>query len=334
VGRDTAFQGVVLRTVDGGVNWDSLEINSSSLSAVHFMDPDTGIVAGLSMNIFRTTDGGFSWDSIPSGLTNTYFGSQCLYFVDTQNGWLAGSAYWMTRVLKTDDGGLSWDSLTTLGTGVNSIFFVNDSIGWAVGSDCFEDCWGTIHKTTDGGYSWIYQGSTEDPLNAMHFEDGNAGWVFGRNGTILSTTDGGINWQSQSAGTYASLNSVYFTDANTGWVVGDDGVILSTTNPLVSIGDKDQAAANIPERVQLLQNYPNPFNPTTTIEFSLTHSSFVTVKIFNLLGQEVTTLVSKKLPAGSHKFPWDGGSLASGIYFYRLQTEQGFARTKRMLLLK
>ncbi len=70
----------------------------------------------------------------------------------------------------------------------------------------------------------------------------------------------------------------------------------------------------------LYQNYPNPFNPTTTIEFEIPKASNVTLKIFNIIGEEVTTLVSDRLTAGSYTYEWDASSVASGIYMYRLST--------------
>jgi parallel beta-helix repeat protein len=81
------------------------------------------------------------------------------------------------------------------------------------------------------------------------------------------------------------------------------------------------------------QNFPNPFNPSTTIEFDLPKTSEVTLKIFNILGEEVTTLVSDRLSAGSYSYEWDASNLASGVYLYRLEAE-GYVETKKMILMK
>ena len=88
-----------------------------------------------------------------------------------------------------------------------------------------------------------------------------------------------------------------------------------------------------PDMFQLYQNYPNPFNPSTTIEFSFPKTSEVTLKIFNILGEEVATLVSEKLAAGNYKYNWNATGLAGGIYPYRLMSG-GFTETKKMILLK
>jgi hypothetical protein len=83
----------------------------------------------------------------------------------------------------------------------------------------------------------------------------------------------------------------------------------------------------------LSQNYPNPFNPSTNIEFSLPKSEYVELKVFNLLGQEVSTLVSRKLNQGNHTYTFDGKNLASGIYYYQLVAGD-YRQVKKMVLIK
>jgi len=101
----------------------------------------------------------------------------------------------------------------------------------------------------------------------------------------------------------------------------------------VVISGLEEIVDNIPKVFSLKQNYPNPFNPTTTIEFSLPHTEQVTLKIYNILGEEVAALVSEKLPAGKYKYEWDARGLASGMYFYKLEAGD-FVQTKKMLLIR
>jgi PKD repeat protein len=84
---------------------------------------------------------------------------------------------------------------------------------------------------------------------------------------------------------------------------------------------------------RLHQNYPNPFNPKTTFQFSLKQSRFVTMKIYDILGEEVATLVSERLTAGQYKYEWDAGSFASGVYLYRIQAGD-YVDVKKMVLMK
>jgi hypothetical protein len=101
--------------------------------------------------------------------------------------------------------------------------------------------------------------------------------------------------------------------------MGTTGVGLSTTTS--------------PTRYELAQNFPNPFNPATSISFALPRSGSVRLKVFSLLGQEVETLVDDIVPAGVHVVRFDGRSLSSGMYIYRLEAD-GFVQTRAMMLLK
>ena len=94
-----------------------------------------------------------------------------------------------------------------------------------------------------------------------------------------------------------------------------------------------QQISPAPKDFKLSQNYPNPFNPATKIEFSLPKPAFVTLKIYNLLGEEVTTLIAEKRETGIHKFSWDASGLASGVYLYRLEAGE-FIQSKKLILMR
>ncbi len=89
----------------------------------------------------------------------------------------------------------------------------------------------------------------------------------------------------------------------------------------------------IPIEYALHQNYPNPFNPSTSIQFSISQTSFVTLEVFNALGEKASVLVSEELGVGTYNYDWNAENLPSGIYFYQLQTPN-FTQTKKMILLK
>jgi hypothetical protein len=95
----------------------------------------------------------------------------------------------------------------------------------------------------------------------------------------------------------------------------------------------DEQPTALPKAYALQQNYPNPFNPATEIAFALPKAGLVTLKIYDLLGRQVTTLVNRSMQAGDHRISFDASSLASGIYFYRLESG-GFSATRKMVLLK
>jgi hypothetical protein len=95
----------------------------------------------------------------------------------------------------------------------------------------------------------------------------------------------------------------------------------------------ERSNSRIPKAFALYQNYPNPFNPLTTIEFDLPKTSEVSLKIFNILGEEVAILVSENLTASSYSYEWDASNLPSGVYLYRLETDE-FVETMKMILMK
>ena len=84
---------------------------------------------------------------------------------------------------------------------------------------------------------------------------------------------------------------------------------------------------------ELSQNYPNPFNPSTVIKFSVPNSSVVLLKVYDSMGKEVTTLVNEGLTAGTYRVDWNAANFTSGIYYYKIETEQ-FIETRKMLLIK
>jgi len=95
----------------------------------------------------------------------------------------------------------------------------------------------------------------------------------------------------------------------------------------------EEIPGTVPSRFALEQNYPNPFNPSTTIQFAVAGNSFVSLKVYNLLGQELSTLVSEQLAPGKYSVHWDGSGFPSGVYVYRLQSG-AFVETRRLVLLR
>jgi hypothetical protein len=89
----------------------------------------------------------------------------------------------------------------------------------------------------------------------------------------------------------------------------------------------------VPDEYALYQNYPNPFNPETSIQFDLKESGRVELKIFNLMGQEIMTLLNQQMPAGSHRITFAADNLPTGVYIYVLKTNN-FTASKKMIIMK
>jgi hypothetical protein len=111
-------------------------------------------------------------------------------------------------------------------------------------------------------------------------------------------------------------------------------LLLEIKNPFTTLTSvEQQTIAQEATSYTLRQNYPNPFNPSTTISFAIPANSFVSLKVYDILGREVTTLVSEQLSAGNHSRQWNAMDMPSGVYFYRLQAGS-FTETKKLILLK
>jgi len=156
-------------------------------------------------------------------------------------------------------------------------------------------------------------------------------FICGNNGKIFTSIDDGSSWSEQITGINSTLNSIEFGyNDSVGYSVGDNGMILSTSNG----GGINIVSEQIqPNECYLYQNYPNPFNPSTKIDFRTEEFGPVTLKVYDLLGNEVSTLVNEEKPAGKYSTKFLAEELASGMYFYQLTTQR-FTKTKKMLLIR
>ncbi len=162
-------------------------------------------------------------------------------------------------------------------------------------------------------------------------------FICGNDGKIFTSIDDGSNWIEQITGVNDKLNAIIFRDT-TGFAVGDNGTILFTSNGggINSVGEIIQ-----PDEIVLYQNYPNPFNPSTNIEYKLNSRQYIQLKIFDVLGNEITTLVNEEQPAGTYNIEFDPSLIiskqSSGIYFYQLSTtgeEGNTAQARKMIYLR
>jgi hypothetical protein len=139
-------------------------------------------------------------------------------------------------------------------------------------------------------------------------------------------------------GTTIEKKSYTFIDKNIG--AGKYNYRLKQIDYDGSINYSNIIEINIaaPQKFELSQNYPNPFNPTTNIEYHLPADAEVTLKLFNVLGEELKLLLNKRMPAGQHHFKFDASELRSGVYFYRIDAKANdgkiFSETKKLVLVR
>ena len=171
--------------------------------------------------------------------------------------------------------------------------------------------------------------------------DAQTAIAVGDSGRIIRTGDGGLTWTALLSGTTNPLYAITSAGSNRGIAVGEGGTILGPSPGTVTSIQKESQHQVLPREIVLGQNYPNPFNPTTAISFQLLAGSFVSLKISDLLGREVATLVDGRMEAGTHKVVWNASGFASGVYFYRLSVRPladgagvEAVETKAMMMVK
>jgi len=292
-----------------------------SLYGISFFNDSIGCAVGGNGFITATTNGGSTWVTRTSNTAKNLYG---IFVASPRKAWAVGQS---GTIITTSDAFNSWSAQVCPVTAtLRSVVFSDTLNGYILGDG------GTILKTTDGGTTWKVQPSPGASLNAVKFLNASQGWVAADSGKIFETSDGGGHWLNQTTAVQSSLTSVDFADRLHGVAVGGSGVILVTKNGGVT-AVIERTNALVPGKPELQQNYPNPFNPSTVIDYSLPGSSHVILKIYDVLGREVRTLVDVKQNAGSHNIIFQAADLPSGVYFYRLQAG-AYSETKKLLLLK
>ncbi|OGU38760.1 MAG: hypothetical protein A2315_01245 [Ignavibacteria bacterium RIFOXYB2_FULL_35_12] len=326
--------GIILHSTTGGQDWTRQIFDTLvGFRSVTFITDSIGLITDRSGTLLKTTNKGNTWEIFASGLGTVL---DKIQFIDNNTGWI--SFYMGNKILKTVDGGQNWNAkFIDSSLSMYSFHFVDADKGWAVG----EENWGAkIYKTTNGGDDWTLSGNPPiTNYSSVYFINENIGWASGgkiisgwRTSTIIKTTDGGNNWIEQECPSIYSPTDIYFINENTGWIVGD-GIFKTTNGGVVSVKNEWENGRDVPEVFTLYQNYPNPFNPTTVIKYYLKEPGFVSIKVYNILGREVTTLVNEYQKVGNYLINFNARGLSSGVYFSRL-TSGNSNITKKMILLK
>ena len=237
---------------------------------------------------------------------------------------------------KSTDGGNSWNALSLPSPWSSDIYILNSDIGWVAENWGPSSIWHdslSIYITTNGGETWIRQSSLQGAfLNNIVFVDMFKGWA-----SIITkiyyTSDSGQFWICQfESEPIEYIIDIFFLNDNNGWALTDQGNIIKYT---VSTEVFAENSENIHlDEYIVSQNYPNPFNSSTRISYSIPNSDFVTVKIYDLFGREIQTLINEFQNTGMYSVSFDASELSSGIYFYKLQVGSDFIETKKMLFLR
>jgi photosystem II stability/assembly factor-like uncharacterized protein len=355
----TSIGANIWMTSDGGTSWDFVTTgNPIAVLDISFFDSQLGLGDGPAGKIAKSTDAGQSWQLLTSGTDKHLLN---ITFIDQNTAITVGGEFTGDEgvILRTTNGGTSWEfQFPPTQKTLRSVSLAGENTVFAVGFS------GAIIKSTDSGNTWSLQDSlTSNILNSCDFVSQEIGFAVGSSGTILKTTNGGQNWEFINSATSQTLSSIKMRNELTGVVVGT-GIFLKTTDggnswiPKQIMTGVSQYNNHEINSYKLMQNYPNPFNPSTTIRFTISDLPagrqglrFTTLKVYDVLGNEIATLVNEEKPAGEYtvEFSSIGGSasggstfaLPSGIYFYQLKSGdpssssgQDYVETKKMVLLK
>ena len=323
---------------DNGNNWISKNNGLPSYPAVTQLYADGQNIFGslLSGGIYLSTDDGANWKSINNGLPSNIW----ITSVAAVNGNLVAGTF-MNAVFLSTDNGANWSAITN---GLPSLTYTYKLL--SIGSNIFIATASGLFISSDNGVSWA-------PINkpgmitSIIFTDNNnlyAGSIDAVKGSYIfySSENNGDTWNEINTGlpdsismfnSFTVCNSYAYLSLNT-YQLGKDkpfGVWRRSLSELTT--SVKQINSDSPVCFTLNQNYPNPFNPTTIIKYQIPKSSFVSVKVYDLLGNEIATLVNKEQTAGSYEVEFAASGLSAGIYFYRLRTDN-YGQTKKMILLK
>jgi photosystem II stability/assembly factor-like uncharacterized protein len=348
VGTDN---GQLLKTTNGGISWlpNFTASVSSPIYSIQFPSSVTGYFTYSNL-VFKTTNSGASWVPYETGTQSTLKG---VSLISASTGFAAGTS---GAVVFTSNGGgsfstnsvhfhryinknltlgnITYDTIAvSLPKSVNSVITdINVNID-------------TVVNTNDGELTFILK--HQNISDTLIYRVGGSGSNFYRtilNDSAVTPIGAGMppfigsykpsrplsqfNYVSPNGNWYLLIKDSTLSKDRTG-VIKSWGITVTYNTPILV----EKISESIPVSFGLYQNYPNPFNPTTTIKFKVKETGMVSLKVYNILGKEVASLVNEEIKAGEYETKFDGSALSTGIYFYRF-TAQDFSDTKKLVLIK
>ncbi len=326
----------LFKTLDSGFTWFKLPVegsfyyvdvsplDSKIVIAQESTDPFLG-----AWRFFISTDGGSLWH-----IQSSHDGGFLFYL--QYHPQIPGKVYGMGGFdyYQSIDTGKTWTSILHVGEQTSTL-----AVHKTIPGTIYASARGLIYKTTDDGQNWneigaglrAVLGNSYDIHNFVFDETTSGRFYVGIGTGLFLTENDGETWRrvhdrdiTQVVGDNEKPMHLYF-------ITNYERTLIRMLDTFTVTGVNNQNNI-LPAGYSLEQNYPNPFNPTTTIKFSLEKNSFTQLKIYDILGSEIKTLVNSYQSAGEHFVKFDGRGLASGVYFYTLSTKD-FYKTKKMILL-
>lgn len=319
VANDTT-QGIY-KSTNNGANWSRVY---SSYAAVMAVSTDK-IYAGLYNGFISSTNDGATWQTV--NIPNPNFGIQ--YLGAEGNTIVAGR---QDNYYVTTNNGTNWITGVPPPGGQLNSYSIGPTNIWGVASGS-----GTgLYRSTNLGANFT---QVSVPGIALAVIENNGNVFISTDSGVFRSTNNGANWIKRNSGMPVIPSNIYYSTVVWKFYLLNNTMFAGTLysavwkTPYSYLTGVQSVSTQIPDKFLLQQNYPNPFNPTTKINFSLPVNSFVKLRIYNSLGREVANLVNEKLSAGSYAYDFSGELLSSGVYYYKMETEN-YSETKKMVLVK
>ena len=350
--------GSLKRTTNGGTTWSSLisDYSNTAWTAPFWQHPSNPekLYAALDRRIYMSTNTGNNWSDISGEIaTSNIITSAAQSSANTNNMMVVLSNYTNNpKVFVSTNEGVDFSDVSSniTGSGFSNALIqrVNaDPLNgntFYVARASYAD--GQVLKTTNLGTNWtdISSDLPKISTNVIFADPSNAGQIYaGNDFGVYRSLNSGANWVKLGNGFpfVPVLSFSFFSNGSSRYLRAGThgrGAYELDISGTVGIQSNNEEISN---EYILSQNYPNPFNPTTNIKFTIPQVSsshvpggnLVQLKVYDITGREVQTLVNEKLQSGTYESSFDGSQFTSGIYFYKLTTN-GFSQTNKMILLK
>jgi hypothetical protein len=303
----------VFASSNNGLNWTQTSLNNQTVWA--FSVNGNYLFAGtLNNGVKLSTNNGLNW-------TQTTLNNKNVWSMTYSGGKIfAGTSD--SGVFYSTNNGTNWTKSSLNNKGIWALA-ANGNYIFAGGTG--------VNISTNGGLNWSQSTLSNIFVMSLAVYGNNVFAGTFENGVYLSRNNG-VNWVQKNEGFSSIVPVMSLYIANNYIFAGTWGLSAwrRLLNEIIAV---EKISEQIPAEYELFQNYPNPFNQSTMFNFQCSMEGMVELKVFDLIGREVATLVNEKLQPGTYEVRFDAVNLPSGIYFYQLKSEK-FSETKKLIILK
>lgn len=327
----------ILRTTNGGNQWESSNYRHQNiiLTTIFFNDSLNGWIGGIPFALGYSNDGGLNWNeaNVDTGVFSNFPLSK-IRFSKPELGFAVGGAIDVAGVVwRTSDSGQLWKAFGIAPDRFDDFVYLDSSNVLALSADIERYFPIGILKFNLETSFWTYVETEKfGRVTSLSKRKPNEIWgTLGCDTSFIVSTDKAESWDFIPTNDSICIHSISFADSLNGIATADSGYIFRyiPQQPVIVI---DQSEI-LPDKFVLYQNFPNPFNPNTTISWQNANAGYNTLKVFDILGNEVAILIDEYKSTGFHTVEFKSEHLPSGIYFYQIKAGD-YIFTKKMILLK